>query len=162
MRAGRIVLSLFFVLLLVSACSNLTDEKIDQSPSSTKEELFPPEKKASIFINNQAYPMEKGGYQWERKKGSQVEIVTTDHASINQMAEKIEPIRVDAMEVLSIRFEDEPNYELHLWNETGREQEISVENNQFTAPVEKGIYVYEVFATWENGERSFAFVLEIQ
>lgn len=106
--------------------------------------------------------MEKGGYQWERKKGSQVEIVTTDHASINQMAEKIEPIRVDAMEVLSIRFEDEPNYELHLWNETGREQEISVENNQFTAPVEKGIYVYEVFATWENGERSFAFVLEIQ
>ena len=145
----------------MSACNNLNEERIDQSPSSTKEELFPPEKKASIIIDKEAFPMEKGGYQWERKKGLQVEVVTTDHASINQMAEQIVPIPVQVKEIISIELEDKPTYELYLWNETEREQEVSVESDQFTAPEEKGIYIYEVFATWKNGEQSFAFVVEV-
>ncbi|WP_282172377.1 hypothetical protein [Cytobacillus firmus] len=49
-----------------------------------------------------------------------------------------------------------------LWNETGKEKEIMLEDDQITVPADKGKYIYEVLAEWKNGEISYTFVAEVQ
>lgn len=151
--------SIKFVRMIVVFSASLlfgcSDKSVDQAE-------FPPDKKAAVEVNSSNYSMEKGGYRWVRKKGLETETVTTDHASPNQMAEHLKPIRVKPDQKVKVEIEDDPVMKVFLWNETGIEKEIKLEDDQITVPADKGKYIYEVLAEWKNGEISYTFVAEVQ
>lgn len=150
-----IKLARIIVILSASLLLGCTDKSVDQAE-------FPPEKTAAVEVNGSEYSIEKGGYRWVRKKGLETETVTTDHASPNQMAEHLKPIRVKPDQKVKVKIEDDPVMKVYLWKETGKEKEIKLEDDQITVPADKGKYIYEVLAEWKNGEISYTFVAEVQ
>ncbi|WP_282139828.1 hypothetical protein [Cytobacillus oceanisediminis] len=88
--------------------------------------------------------------------------MTTDHASPNQMADHLTPIIMKPDQKVRIKIEDQPVIKVYLWNETGKEKEIKLEDHQITVPSSKGSYIYEVLAEWPNGKVSYTFAAEIQ
>ncbi|PAE26083.1 hypothetical protein [Bacillus sp. 7894-2] len=153
MRSLRLVS--IIVIASVSLLFGCSDKPVDHTK-------FPPEKTATIEVNGTEYRMEKGNYQWFRKKGLETESIKTDHASPNQMAVQLKPIPVKPDQKVKVKIEDDPVMKVYLWNETGIESDIKLEDNQFNMPADKGKYIYEVLAEWQNGEISFTFVAEVQ
>jgi hypothetical protein len=146
-------LLIFLTLILFAGCSN-------RIISSTEEE-FPPTRKGVILASGEEFPLEAGGYSWERKKGLETESITTDHASPLQMAEQITPITVHAQEKIQIQIEKDPSIRIYIWNENGRGNEVEVSSNHMISPPDNGSYLYEVKAEWENGSVSYTFVLKV-
>lgn len=56
------------------------------SINNVSDENFPPSFSAIFKINEIEHDMTSGGYNWERKKGFNTEVVTTDAASPNLIA----------------------------------------------------------------------------
>ena len=148
-----IVLSIFSVM----GCSNNVDEKNEEIDIE-----FPPSLNGVVIINGTEYQIERGGYRWERRKGLGTEVVQTDHASPYQMAEHIESISANPNQKVDIKIDGNPNIEVYLCNEKGREIEIEHNDNQIILPSSKGKYIYEALAEWTNGTISYTFVMEIK
>ncbi|WP_419959877.1 hypothetical protein [Psychrobacillus sp. BM2] len=146
--------TLLGILLLTTACS---------SGSSKKESDydFPPTMRGTIEINGQQYDMAKGNYRWERKQGLETEVIQADAASPYQIAENLDAIRINKNETILINIEEESAINVYLWDENGRQKEVSINDKQFQAPESTGKYVYEVLAQWSNGEVSYTFVVEM-
>ncbi|OLS40113.1 hypothetical protein BTR25_11220 [Bacillus sp. MRMR6] len=140
-------------MFMLGGCSNVP---------KGEEDVFPPSMNAVIHINGTDYPMEEGNYEWSRKKGLETEVVQTDHASPNQMADNIEPILLTSDQKVEIKIEDNPDISVYLWNDQGREKTIETQADQFTIPSAKGKYIYEVLAKWKNGTVSYTFVIEVE
>ncbi|WP_238600611.1 hypothetical protein [Metasolibacillus meyeri] len=140
---------------LMAGCSN------NESKGSANSE-FPPSYTGVVIVNGAQYEMKKGNYQWQRKKGLQTEVVQTDHAAPNQMAEQMEAIRTKPNQQIAIEIENNPDCKIYLWNENGVEKEIKQEANQLIVPSNKGKYIYEVVAEWADGTISYTFVVEVQ
>lgn len=151
-------LVVLIVLLILVGCSSgisPVDESIDEVDS--------PKYPGSVIVNEVTYPMEPGGYRWERKTLSGTEVVMTDAASPNQIAESMEPIQVKKGETVSFQFEkEEANLTVYLWSETERLNEVELTDNTFHIPDETGYYIYEVVAQWKNGEVSYTFTCEVK
>lgn len=146
--------TLLGILLLTTACS---------SGSSKKESDydFPPTMRGTIEINGQQYDMAKGNYRWERKQGLETEVIQADAASPYQIAENLDAIRINKNETILINIEEESAINVYLWDENGRQKEVSINDKQFQTPESTGKYVYEVLAQWSNGEVSYTFVVEM-
>jgi hypothetical protein len=151
-----IAILVYFVLLL-SACSNNSTIQAEKN-----EREFPPDLTGVVEVNNREYKMERGGYIWERKQGLNTEVVQTDAASPYQIAENYEAIAVKPNEKIHIAVEENPHLTAYLWNENGPEDEMELDENQLTVSIDKGKYIYEIIATWPNGEYSYTFVVEVQ
>lgn len=143
---------LIMVLIFLTACSNKT----------FSEEAFPPTMKGTVMVDEQEYEMKAGGYRWERQVGINTEVVRTDAASPNQIAESYEPIRAQQNESILIEVEDDPQIAVYLWDEDGITEEVKQKDNQIVAPSDSGRYIYEVLATWPKGEVSYTFVVEVK
>lgn len=87
-----------------------------------------------------------GNYRWERKQGLDTQVVETDAASPYQIAENFSAIMVEPSTNINIEIEESPRISLYLWNENGREKEVTIKNNQLLAPTSKGQYIYELLA----------------
>lgn len=152
---------LVFSLLWVSGCSNEIVNEV-----KGKENEFPPSMTGFIHTNGTKYEIVSGGYKWERKQGLNTQIVQTDAASPNQIAEKIKPIALEPNQKINIEIEENPQLSVYLWNQNGIEKEMNLHANQITVPSSKGKYIYEVLAKLSNqevnGEVSYTFVVEIQ
>ncbi len=103
-----------------------------------------------------------GGFRWERKQGSGTQIVQTDAASSYQIAENFKAFALEQDQKITIEIEENPELVIYLWNKNGREKEITLTDNQITAPTSKGRYIYEVLAKWTNGEVSYTFFVEVK
>lgn len=149
---------LFFTLLcglfITSGCTANDTEMLENE--------FPPSLAGEIVINGTEYAMEQGGFEWRRQKGLETEVVQTDHASPLQIAAEIEAIEIHPNEIINIQVEENPDITMYLWSKNGRGKEIEQQNGQFTAPSDKGTYIYEVVAEWENGINTYTFTVEIQ
>ncbi|KON88167.1 hypothetical protein AF332_16040 [Sporosarcina globispora] len=143
---------LVICVILMFGCSNKAVEEAE----------FPPKMTAAVEVNGADYQMEKGNYQWVRIKGSETETVATDHGSPNQMADHLKPIPLKPDQKIKVKIEDDPIIKVFLWNETGKEREIKLGDNQITVPASKGKYIYEVLAEWTNGKVSYTFVTDVQ
>ncbi|MFJ7827799.1 hypothetical protein [Psychrobacillus sp. NPDC096623] len=143
------------ILLVMTACSS-------ESNNKENENEFPPTMKGTIEVNRKQYDLAMGNFKWERKQGMETEVVETDAASPDQIAENFDAIPIGQSESILIHLEDEPTITVYLWDDNGRQQEVSVSNNQIEAPESAGKYVYEVLAEWSNGEVSYTFVVEIK
>lgn len=161
-RKGGYVLKikhLFFAIVFFSfwltGCANGSDEvEVNQND-------FPPSMLGFVNVNGKEYEMKAGNYSWERKKGLETEVVVTDAASPYQIGKEFSAISLEPNTNINIEIEENPKLSVYLWNENGRGEEIILKNNQFTAPTNKGEYIYEVLAEWSNGEVSYTFVVEV-
>ncbi|MRH41264.1 hypothetical protein GH741_01085 [Aquibacillus halophilus] len=122
------------LFLFIVGCSSQTDELTDfkQPPS-----MF-------AVINDKEYKMETGGFRWEFKQGLTTQVTQTDAASPNQIAEDFEPIVLGEDNRIEVVTKGNPEITAYLWNEEERVREITIKNDQFHVPAEKGKYIYEV------------------
>ncbi|WP_391122575.1 hypothetical protein [Psychrobacillus sp. L3] len=160
MRIKLLIYSMVvFSTLCITGCSNNSSE-IDKEVKASENE-FPPSMTGSISVNDKEYEIVVGNYRWERKQGLDTQVVETDAASPYQIAENFSAIMVEPNTNINIEIEENPRISLYLWNESGREKEVTLKNNQLLAPTSKGQYIYEILAEWSNGEVSYTFVVEV-
>ncbi len=133
-----------------------------QSNANIGDSEFPPLTDGFILLEGNEYPLEMSGYSWERKKGSETEVVTTDHLSPYQMADQAEPLISAPNKKGEIKINGDPEITVYVWNENGREAEVETNANQIVLPSIQGKYIYEVFAEWKDGHISYTFVTEIK
>jgi hypothetical protein len=153
-----------FSSLLITGCSNgMVDEvKEVNKVKEVSENEFPPTIPGVISVNEKEYEMVAGNYKWERKQGSETQVVQTDAASPYQIAEDFKAIALEKNHNIKIDIEENPQLVVYIWNKDGREKEITLNENQITAPASNGKYIYEVLAKWTNGEVSYTFVAEVK
>ena len=152
---------LFFIMTILSVflivgCSGGINQV------SGKEDIdFPPSMTGLIQVNEAEYEMKAGGYRWERKTASGMEVVRTDAATPNQIGEEIEAIRIEPNSTITIEIDENPEIDVYLWNANGKEKAVPVHNKEISAPNHVGTYIYEVVATWSTGEVSYTFVVDV-
>ncbi|KZE69147.1 hypothetical protein AWM68_02445 [Fictibacillus phosphorivorans] len=155
MKTKFIRLFTVFTLLWLTGCT------INTAGKDKEFDDFPPVMAGYMDVKGKKYEMQQGNYRWERKKGSDTEVVTTDAASPNQIGESFRAIKVQPNATVNIEIEENPKISVYQWNESGREKEVNVKNNQLAVPSSKGRYIYEVLAKWSDGEVSYTFGVEV-
>lgn len=146
----------FLAAIWLAGCTNA------QENNHRKNSGFPPDiPQGFVVINDTKHKMEAGHFRWEIKKGFDTEIVQTDAASPGQIAERFDEIVVPPETEMGVDIEGEPQWTVYLWSENGREKQIPIHHDVLTAPSQAGHYIYEVFATWPDGEVSYTFVLKV-
>ncbi|PUB11442.1 hypothetical protein C8K15_11370 [Paenisporosarcina sp. OV554] len=156
-----LVAIILFSSLWVTGCSGNTFNAGKDTAVVSKNE-FPPSIPGVVKVNNTKHEMVAGGYKWEREQGSETQVVQTDAASPYQIGEDFKAITLEQNQKITIEIEENPELVVYLWNKDGREKEITLNENQITAPASKGRYIFEVLAKWTNGEVSYTFVAEVK
>jgi hypothetical protein len=67
--------------------------------------------------------------------------------------------------ILVIEFDDKPlavSDHANLWQDRRLTASVALDGNKLTAPMEKGIYIYDISAWWEAGSASFVFGIEVE
>ena len=150
-----------FSLLWITGCS-IGQVNTGTDVNAGSEDEFPPTISGAIKIDNTQHEMIAGGYRWEKKQGSKTQVIQTDAAFPYQIAEDFKVIAIEPNQKITIDIEENPQLFVYLWNNNEREIEIKLNENQITASASKGRHIYEVFATWPNGEVSYTFVVEVK
>lgn len=153
---------LILFLLVITGCSINTGEEDNSSEA--------PSVPGFIHINQMEYDILSGGYSWEKKQGNDMMVVQTDHAGPVQMAEDFDAIMIDQGETIFIDIIENPLLQVFIWHDSEKSEEVMVSDNQITAPESEGQHIYEVVATWENGEIagwergevSYTFVVDVE
>ncbi|KQL32870.1 hypothetical protein AN960_23155 [Bacillus sp. FJAT-25509] len=146
---------LFFILIL-TGCSANNGMKGKKPP------------KTMVQVENQTYDTRLGTYCWQSK--GQGECVDT--AGPVLLLEGKKPIEVKPGENVKIimNFNPKPS-EIHLTQfNNNKESEIVVVKNQFSAPMNKGVYYYSYAVYWmdkkdkhlSHGDAFYAFALEVK
>ncbi|MGD6942898.1 hypothetical protein ACQCT6_12760 [Cytobacillus gottheilii] len=52
--------------------------------------------------------------------------------------------------------------DVNQWLSNEETKDVSINDHVILLPKEKGIYVYDVSASWEKGRSVFAFVIEVK
>ncbi|MGD6830566.1 hypothetical protein ACQCT5_00290 [Sutcliffiella halmapala] len=155
---SRFILPAFFLLLLLALAGCGKTGETDAEGNK----IYPPDEQGYVVIDGEEKKIEKGNYSWEVKKGSTTEVTETDAPSPNQIAENVEAISAPPDTEMSFKLVGDPTFTVYLWNEQEREKEIVLQEGKFRTPTEKGRYIYEVLAEWENGEISYTYVIELE
>ena len=77
----------------------------------------------------------------------------------------IQPVVLSPGAKLNIEFKREPKENtlgVNRWLSNAETENIPLKDNVMLAPKEKGVYVHDVYANWEKGSSSYAFVIEVQ
>ncbi len=123
------------------------------------------EKPPKVFmeIGNETYETILGTYCWGN--------MCVDTVGPVEMLEDEEPIRVKPGEIISLtmNYEPKPNEFYVVQMSKSGEKEITVQDNYFIAPTEKGIYYYYYAVRWmdkevenlSHGDAFYAFALEV-
>lgn len=141
------LMGIFLLFMILAGCSSVSE---------------PPD--AIVKIKDKNLEVSKGTYQWETKGFFSTQAVIADAAAPFQIAAGMKPEPVKPGEVAKIEFSDKskPNVQIFLWESEMRGKELPLNKNQLTLPTEKGIYTFEVSASWTNGDCSYTFVVEIK
>lgn len=123
---------------------------------------FPPSMAGMVRIDGELHDLKEGNSRWERKSGTGTEVAMTDAASPPQLAEEVVAIQASPNAVIELEIERDPEISVYHWSENRREEKIELTDHQFQVPVSGGRYIYEVLATWEGGEVSYTFVIEVE
>ena len=126
--------------------------------------LFDPKPPSPIItVGEKKIEVARGTYCWDGLFNS----ICVDTISPPMLIEhhEIEPVIVSPEAELKIEFEKEPNENtigVNRWINHNGAKNVSLSNNILIAPKENGVYVYDVYARWENGDSSYAFVIEVR
>jgi hypothetical protein len=159
LKINNIIFAIIFSSLLLTGCT-IGTVRTDNQVENNKDD-FPPSMTGLINVKGKEFSMKAGNYKWERKKGSETEVVQTDAASPSQIGESFNAIGLEPNANINIEIEDNPKISVYQWNENGRDKEVILKNKSLSVPSNKGRYIYEVLAKWSNGEVSYTFAVEV-
>lgn len=152
-----------FIALLLSGCSGSNNKSTVEILSGGK----PPD--VIVEIDSETYETILGSYCWDVSKGKS-ECVNTA-GSVDLLKDK-EPIQIKAGETILLKMDYTPKpSKIHFTQiNNGNQTEIELNDNQFMAPDEKGIYFYDYGVWWmdekvENtslGDAFYAFAIEVK
>ncbi len=104
----------------------------------------------------------QGSYCWNKIIGFEC----VDKISPPDILEnnKITPFPVSPNSEIKIHFKKPPidKIEVGKWLDKSERALIKVEGDVFSAPQEKGIYIYTVSGRWEKGSSSFVFSIRVK
>lgn len=151
-------------LLIVAGCSKdeADNEKVNKMESNLpkflfEKDVFPPSPKGMIIVTGNDYEMASGGFSWVN--GDQA--IETDALAPTQIAEDLDAIEAKSNSIIRIEIEQNPQLTVYLWEED-QTTPIQLNGTEMTLPDNKGRYIYEARAVWENGKVSYTFVVEVQ
>jgi hypothetical protein len=159
LKVKNVFFAIVIASILLTGCTIGTAGTNNQIEENEAD--FPPSMTGLINVQGKEYEMKAGNYKWERKKGSETQVVQTDAASPFQIGESYNAIGVEPNTNINIEIEDNPKISVYQCNENGRDKEVTLKNNHLSVPSSKGRYIYEVLAKWPNGEVSYTFVVEV-
>ena len=137
-------IALIFMFFTLVGCSNSIDSKIP---------------KLEITTDYENVAVTRGGYNWTAKL-NESEVADTD--SPLYIANDIEGTHVLPESQLKLHFTKVPNKITVLsWHEKGAD-EWSSSNDTFTTPAEKGTYIFEIIADWNQGTVSYIIKLIVE
>ena len=116
-----------------------------------------------ITIGEKRIELAQGSYCWD----GLINAVCADTSLPPEVIKhrELKPMVVSSESKIKIEFNIEPNKDsigVHQWLNDERTKSVPLNENILTAPKEEGIYVYDVFARWERGDSSYAFVIEVR
>ncbi|WP_010532366.1 hypothetical protein [Lentibacillus jeotgali] len=154
------VVATLLLVFILSGCNDIILKNTDENGELSGDS--PPN--AYIKVDNNKYSTKLGSYCW--KTGC------VDKVGPVELLKDKEPIQVRADESITLRMEYSPKpSEIHLSQiSNGKENDVKLKDNQFTAPHEKGIYYYNYGVWWKDeeeeslshGDASYVFVLEVK
>ncbi|MFJ7408118.1 MULTISPECIES: hypothetical protein [unclassified Lysinibacillus] len=104
----------------------------------------------------------QGSYCWNKIVGYEC----VDKISPPELLEnkKITPISVPPNSQIKIHFKKPPidEIEVEKWMNNSESPLVKVEGDVFSAPQEKGIYIYSVSSRWDKGSSSFVFSIRVK
>lgn len=119
--------------------------------------------KPLITVEGKTVEVAQGSYCWEGLLRSQCVDMISPPELIN--SKSLKPVSVSAGAEIKIEFNQEPNKNtmgVNRWSGNGEIVDEPLKDNVLIVPIEKGKYVYEVYAYWDKGSSSFAFVIEVK
>ncbi|WP_226577607.1 hypothetical protein [Halobacillus litoralis] len=148
MKSKYLVMSFFLICMFVSGCSNYANGE-------------PPE--LTVQVGEESISAVKGTYMWETEDLFSNKSVVADAMAPHQIAEDIEIQIVKPGQTAAFTFSDNssPEVNAYIWEES-RGNELKMDGNNVVLPSDKGKYIVEVMARWENGESSYTFVIEVR
>ncbi|UKS57431.1 hypothetical protein [Exiguobacterium acetylicum] len=106
-------------------------------------------------------PTVQGSFCWDSLLRSQC--VDKTYRNGLDMVKKQTPVNVSAGESVRVELSGNPEQvELIQWNDQKKESRISLNNDQFKAPMEPGVYAYELQSRWKKGDGQFGFALKVE
>jgi hypothetical protein len=152
---------LFTFLLLIGltliGCSNSTKGMDMEKPP-----------KAEIEVGSNSYETILGTYCWRGDGQGRC----VDTAGPEELLKGKEPIKVKPGEKITfvMNYEPKPNKFHVLQISESKEVEVSLKNNSFTAPIQKGVYYYSYGVWWmddkeenlSHGDAFYNFVIEVE
>ena len=156
-------LGVLFIGLILSGCNGSNNKSTGGILSGDK----PPN--VIVEIDGEGYESILGSYCWDISKGTSKCVDTA--GSVDLLKDK-EPIKVKAGENITLRMDYTPKpSEIHFTQiNNGNQTEIELDDNQFMAPDEKGVYFYDYGVWWmdekientSHGSSSYAFAIEVK
>lgn len=116
-----------------------------------------------VTIHNKVVPTAPASYCWNGLLRSEC-VDTISPPEIIQHQD-LKPIIVPAEVKIKVEFKDEPlkdTLTASKWSQGQQSESTMITNHLLTAPKEKGVYIYDIFASWEKGDASYVFVIEVQ
>jgi len=139
------------IILIVVACVFLANRFITFGPPSP-----------SVIVEDMDVPTIQGSYCWSGLINSKcVDMIAPSELLASK---ELKPIQVPPQSNIKIQFKKQPkpgSLGANLWIH-GTPQTVNVKDSQFTAPKEPGVYVYDIYAAWEKGASSYAFMIEVK
>ncbi|MCM3781784.1 hypothetical protein M3231_02250 [Neobacillus mesonae] len=121
----------------------------------------PPQPK--IRVDGKEVTSVRGSYCWEGKFRSLcAESITPPDLMKHH---ELQPTVVQPEAKLFIEFEQEPldgSMGVNQWSDNHNAVDIPLNYNMIAVPKQKGIYIYDVYAHWNNGSSSYAFSVKVE
>lgn len=117
----------------------------------------------TITVGEKKIEVAQGSYCWD----GLINAVCADTSSPPEIIkhQELKPVVVSPESKIKIEFKTEPNKDsigVNQWLNNEKTEDVPLNDNILTAPKEEGVYVYDVFARWEKGDSSYAFVIEVR
>ncbi|WP_329470861.1 hypothetical protein [Exiguobacterium sp. 9-2] len=114
-----------------------------------------------VKANGKDVPTVQGSYCWDSLLRSQCgDKVYRDGLD---MAKEQKPVNVSSGSIVRVELSGNPEQvKLTQWHEQKKKSRVVLKDDQFNAPTEPGVYVYELNSRWKQGDGQFGFSLKVQ
>lgn len=115
-----------------------------------------------VQADRQTIKVTRGTYCWEGRLKTTCEDTALPPDIVK--SQQMQPKRVAPNADIGIKFSRKPNADtlgVNIWSGEQAEN-VPLTNNHFRAPRRPGVYVYNIFARWDEGDASYTFTIEVK
>lgn len=117
----------------------------------------------SVTVDGKSVPVLRGSYCWSGPTSGRCVDMISPPELIKHHGKS--PVKVSPGATVVIEFGEKPfvgSEHANLWRDNGPTATVELDGNKLAAPMEKGVYVYDISARWEAGSASFVFGIEVE